>query len=389
MGPTAADYDARAFPTIWNGPLQMLGGQLHANPLEGTRLNGALGLEHRRSLVAPSVPPSAHNGSRAFRRVAAPDRLHPASPFQSPSDRPTSGPRSANVVRSLVRDEEFWSAPCRSMPVAVRKTTKLSSKPVRRRLRSPGSLEEPGRSACANPHRSDSNRLLWTIAGLPECRSHAACARSRRRNRSSLWILPEPARKVRQGDARIGDVRMPLLFPFERHKAIVFQLAQRGSNLCQREIAIAGKGGLPAILVLAQVLEMHVAHACSQAASAFLWPLARFKETIRRVPNDSDLRPSGFSQNQSSLGCACEITMGFQPNLDSSRSDALGKLANGIGNPTPRRGPIRVRLDRISEHPDAGRVQRSRQVRHALALLEPMRAFMGIGKVESAIGIHT
>src|SRR6266581_1875262 len=375
--PRTADCGARASPTIATGPLQ-ISYSLHRaiRPSEARLKEGQV---HRLSAAVTSVPPLVRNGSLVFRRSAYPDPWRRASPFQSPSDRLAPVPASASVARSPAHDVAAWSAPFRSMPASVRNTTESWSRRVRRQLRSPGNLPEPGRSTCASPHRSDSSRLPQTIERLRECRSHSAGARWRSRNRPWVSILPEPARKMRERNVSVRDLRMPFLLPLEGHETIVAELAQRSSNLGQRKIALPGKDWLPAIMILTQVFDMDVANACAEAGCAFLWPLLEFEETVRRVPNGSGLRTTGFRQNRRGLGCGGKVTVGFQPDFNPFWAGVLDKLADGVGNPASRRGPVRAGLDRVPENPQAGRTQGSCQVGHALAFREPPRALMGIG----------
>jgi hypothetical protein len=49
-------------------------------------------------------------------------------------------------------------------------------------------------------------------------------------------ILPEPACKVEQRNAGIGDLGMPFLFPLKRREELVIELAKCGPNFGQRKI---------------------------------------------------------------------------------------------------------------------------------------------------------
>src|ERR1035441_3017717 len=132
-------------------------------------------------------------------------------------------------------------------------------------------------------------------------------------------------------------------------------------------------------MVLTQVFEMHVSNRRAEASCAILWPLLRFEEAVRRVPNRSGLPPSGFRQDCFGLGRGGKVPVSFQPYFNPFWAGVIGKRADGIGNPSSRRGPVCAGLDRVSEDAQSGRSEGGCHVGHALTFGQPLRALTGVG----------
>ena len=55
-------------------------------------------------------------------------------------------------------------------------------------------------------------------------------------------MLSPPLHKLWDGNIGIGDLRVPLLLPFELDETVVLLLVQSGEDLEQRKVAVAREG---------------------------------------------------------------------------------------------------------------------------------------------------
>src|SRR6185369_1302174 len=132
-----------------------------------------------------------------------------------------------------------------------------------------------------------------------------------------------------------------------------------------------------------------MANSLAQSDRAFLWRFVRLKETIGWVPNDASVRTVCCAKNPSRLGRACEITVGLQPYLDPFRCSFCREITDRLSNPDTCRSAIGAGLNLVSKDANSRRSERSCQIRHSLALVDPKRAFFRIRKVKTATCVYT
>ena len=107
-------------------------------------------------------------------------------------------------------------------------------------------------------------------------------------------------------------------------------------------------------------------------------------EAVRRVPNHSGFRGGRLLKDCGRRSCAGKVTMILDPDLHSSRCGDLRQFSNGLRDPTLRGGPVRARLDRVTENSKARRSQFRSQICHPFSFGDPTSAFGCIGRMKSA-----
>jgi hypothetical protein len=111
-------------------------------------------------------------------------------------------------------------------------------------------------------------------------------------------------------------------------------------------------------------------------------------ETIHRVPNHSGIWRGRLPKDCLGLTGPHKITVILDPDLDSAGSSDLRQLSNRFRNPALLRGPIRSRLDRVTENSQTRPTQFRGQIRQSFSFSDPMPAFGRIGRMKSATCIQ-
>src|SRR5579864_3630755 len=166
---TAAGFSEPALITILYGPRQMRRGPHPANNLEIAADRLWLQQRAHPPLSPTNVQLLVRSGIPFSRTAAVLGLWHRVLLFRSASGRPISKPLSSGSVQTRGIGSESWSAPCRSMPSAVRDTRELLSRPAHRQIQWRDSSQESARSESTNPQRSGSNLPPQTIRQQKGC----------------------------------------------------------------------------------------------------------------------------------------------------------------------------------------------------------------------------
>src|SRR5438105_14940159 len=65
---------------------------------------------------------------------------------------------------------------------------------------------------------------------------------------------------LRKGDLRLGELRVPLLLPFDRDEIVIAALLEQPQSLAYGDLTLAQREQLPDISVAPRILQMHVEH---------------------------------------------------------------------------------------------------------------------------------